>query len=78
MILCYLAGGEKSVTELEKLLSLRQPAVSQQLARLRTDRIISAGRDGQTIYYSICDERSGRIMDLVYEMFCASPKDTQF
>lgn len=58
-ILCYLAGGEKSVTQLGKLLPLRQPEVSQQLARLRTDRIISAGRDGQTTYCSICDERSG-------------------
>ena len=75
MILCYLAGGEKSVTQLEKLLSLRQPAVSQQLARLRADGIISARREGQTIYYSISDERSRRMMDLVYEMFCASPTE---
>ena len=31
MILCHLASGEKSVTELEELLSARQAAVSQQL-----------------------------------------------
>jgi DNA-binding HxlR family transcriptional regulator len=37
MILCHLASGEKSVTELEKLLSARQAAVSQQLSRLRAD-----------------------------------------
>jgi len=74
MILCYLASGEKSVTALEDLLSLRQPAVSQQLARLRADGIIIARRDGKTIYYTISDERAQRMMELVYEMFCANEK----
>ncbi|MFM1815643.1 MAG: Biofilm growth-associated repressor [Pseudomonadota bacterium] len=71
MILCYLSSGEKSVTELEELLSLRQPAVSQQLARLRADDLIEARRDGKTIYYSISDERAEKVMELVYELFCA-------
>ena len=74
MILCYLASGEKSVTALEDLLSLRQPAVSQQLARLRADKIIAPRRDGKTIYYSISDERAKRMMEVVYEMFCADDK----
>ena len=71
MILCYLASGEKSVTELEELLSLRQPAVSQQLARLRADNLIEARRDGKAIYYTISDERAYKVMALVYELFCA-------
>lgn len=70
MILCYLAHGEKSVTELEEILSLRQPAVSQQLARLRADNIIEARRDGKAIYYSIQDERARQIMEVVYDLFC--------
>ncbi len=70
MILCYLAHGEKSVTELEEALSLRQPAVSQQLARLRADNIIAARREGKAIYYSIKDGRARQIMALVYELFC--------
>lgn len=70
MVLCYLANGEKSVTELEELLSMRQSAVSQQLARLRADNLIQARRDGKTIYYSIQDERAHRIMTLVYDLFC--------
>lgn len=74
MILCYLAGGEKSVTELERLLSMRQPAVSQQLTRLRADRIITSRREAQTIYYSIREERSRQLMEFVYDMFCA-PRD---
>ena len=72
MILCYLAHGEKSVTELEEILSMRQSAVSQQLARLRADHLIEARRDGKTIYYSITDTRAHQIMELVYELFCGS------
>ncbi len=75
MILCHLSSGEKSVTELEYLLALRQPTVSQQLARLRLERLISARRDGKTIYYSIADERASKMMEVVYGMFCDSGKN---
>ena len=70
MILCYLSSGEKSVMELEQLLALRQPTVSQQLARLRLERLITARRDGKTIYYSIADDRALKMMEVVYGMFC--------
>lgn len=74
MILCHLASGEKSVGELENLLRLRQPTVSQQLARLRAENMIAARRDGKTIYYSIADERARAVMAVVYDLFC-SKKD---
>ena len=74
MILCYLAHGPKSVTELEEILSMRQSAVSQQLARLRADNLIEARRDGKTIFYSIKDARAHRIMELVYDLFCGAEK----
>jgi DNA-binding transcriptional ArsR family regulator len=70
MILCSLAHGEKSVTELEQMLSSRQAAVSQQLARLRQERLISARREGKQIFYSLTDERARRIIEQVYELFC--------
>lgn len=70
MILCHLASGEKSVTELERLLGSRQAAVSQQLARLRLEGLVAARRDGKAIYYSIEDGRVGRTIALVYDMFC--------
>jgi DNA-binding transcriptional ArsR family regulator len=57
MILCHLAEGEKSVTELEVLLGRRQAAVSQQLARLRLEGLVSTRRDGKAIYYSVDDPR---------------------
>ncbi|MCB2129631.1 MAG: winged helix-turn-helix transcriptional regulator [Rhodobacteraceae bacterium] len=71
MILCYLSSGERSVTELENLLASRQSAVSQQLARLRLDGVVRARRDGKTIYYSLRDPRSARILELIYALFCS-------
>lgn len=70
MILCHLTTGEKSVTELEDLLSARQAAVSQQLSRLRLEGLVTPRREGKTIYYSLSDGRSQKIIELVYELFC--------
>ncbi len=70
MILCHLSSGEKSVTELEDRLGARQAAVSQQLARLRSEGLVTTRRDGKAIYYSIKDPKAGAIMELVYDMFC--------
>jgi DNA-binding transcriptional ArsR family regulator len=70
MILCHLASGEKSVTELEELLSARQAAVSQQLSRLRLEGLVVPRRDGKTIYYRLADDRPKQIMEVVYDLFC--------
>ncbi|WP_439104870.1 ArsR/SmtB family transcription factor [Celeribacter marinus] len=75
MILCHLVTGEKSVTELEELLSARQAAVSQQLARLRLEGLVTPRRDGKAIYYSLTDERPKRILEVIYEMFCSVDTD---
>ena len=72
MILCHLVSGEKSVTELETLLSARQAAVSQQLSRLRLEGLVTPRREGKTIYYSLADERPRKILEVVYELFCKS------
>lgn len=70
MILCHLVSGEKSVTELEDLLSARQAAVSQQLARLRLEGLVTPRREGKTIYYSLTDDRPRQILEVVHELFC--------
>ncbi|CUJ89220.1 metalloregulator ArsR/SmtB family transcription factor [Shimia thalassica] len=70
MILCHLVSGEKSVTELEDLLSARQAAVSQQLSRLRLEGLVVPRRDGKTIYYRLADHRPRRILEVVYDLFC--------
>lgn len=75
LILCHLDGGEKSVSELERLLQQRQAAVSQQLARLRMEGLVQARRDGKTIYYSIGDPKVQRMISLLHQIFCDHPDD---
>jgi DNA-binding transcriptional ArsR family regulator len=70
MILCILAEGEKSVSELEDILSLRQPTVSQQLARLRADGLVSTRRDGKAIYYKLASEEARVVIGAIYDVFC--------
>jgi DNA-binding transcriptional ArsR family regulator len=69
-ILSILSDGERSVTELEHLLALRQPTVSQQLARLRTDGLVSFRRDGKTVYYSLANDDIRILLDAVRHIFC--------
>jgi DNA-binding transcriptional ArsR family regulator len=73
LLLCLLAERERSVTELEELLSLRQTTVSQQLARLRLDGLVTTRRDGKTIYYSLADAGTLKFVGVIYEMFCSVP-----
>jgi DNA-binding transcriptional ArsR family regulator len=70
MILCILAEGEKSVSELEDILQLRQPTVSQQLARLRADGLVSTRREGKAIYYTLASAEARLVIGLIYDVFC--------
>ena len=70
MILCILAEGEKSVSELEDLLSLRQPTVSQQLTRLRSDGLVTTRRDGKAIYYRLASDEARLVIGAIYDVFC--------
>ena len=72
VILCLLAEGEKSVTELEQVLSLRQPAVSQQLARLRADNLVETRRDGKNIYYSLARPEVVSVITALHQAFCSA------
>jgi DNA-binding transcriptional ArsR family regulator len=69
MILCHLAGKERSVTELETLLGARQAAVSQQLARLRLEGLVATRRDGKAIIYTIQDARVLQQVRLMKALF---------
>ena len=68
-ILCYLMSGPKSVTELENLLSSRQAVVSQQLARLRLEGLVSTRRDRHTIFYSIRDPKVVDLLQVLKRLF---------
>jgi len=70
LILCLLSEGEKSVSEIEEIVSLPQATVSQQLARLRFDRIVTTRREGRLIYYRIADSDVSSVIESLYDLFC--------
>jgi ArsR family transcriptional regulator len=72
MALCHLSTGEKSVGELEELLEIRQAAVSQILARLREEGLVSTRREGKVVYYRLADGNTREIIDLLYRQFCGA------
>jgi ArsR family transcriptional regulator, virulence genes transcriptional regulator len=72
LILCHLSQGEKSVSELEALVSLSQSALSQHLARLRRDGLVATRRAGQTIHSA--GREAGAVMETLYALFCEPVK----
>lgn len=70
LLLCQLSQGEKSVGELEELLDLRQPTLSQQLGVLRTEGVVNTRRDGKRIYYSVADQKALALLKTLYELYC--------
>lgn len=70
LILCILSEGEKSVSELENILSMPQATVSQQLARLRFDRLVTTRREGRMVYYSVVDAKVSSVVETLYDLFC--------
>jgi ArsR family transcriptional regulator, virulence genes transcriptional regulator len=78
LIICQLVDDERSVGDLAEFLGLRDSTVSQHLALLRKDGLVTARRDGQTIYYSITSEPAREILKTLYRVYCTPrpPKAT--
>jgi ArsR family transcriptional regulator, virulence genes transcriptional regulator len=74
LIICQLIDGERSVGDLAQFLGLRDSTVSQHLALLRKDGLVSARRDAQTIYYSIASEPAREVLKTLYQVYCAPSK----
>lgn len=72
MILCVLAEGERSVSELNTIVPLSQSALSQQLARLRQQGLVKTRRESQTIHYSLADGPADRVINLLHDIYCGS------
>jgi ArsR family transcriptional regulator, virulence genes transcriptional regulator len=70
MILCQLLPGEKSVGELERIIGLSQSALSQHLARLRRDSLVTTRRQAQTIFYSLAGCEAREVIDTLYGLYC--------
>lgn len=69
-LLCALLPGELSVTELETRLGASQSYVSGQLARLRAEGLVTAGKDGRIVRYRLADPRLQPILQVLYDIFC--------
>ena len=69
-ILCQLIDSERSVGELASFLSLRDSTVSQHLALLRKDGLVTTRRDGQTIWYAIDSAPARKLLETLYQIYC--------
>jgi DNA-binding transcriptional ArsR family regulator len=70
IILCQLIQGEKNVGELESLLGIRQPTLSQQLTVLREEGLVRTERKGKYIFYSLASDEVVQIMQTLYSIYC--------
>lgn len=70
MILCILSEGELSVTQLNERVDLSQSALSQHLAKLRSDQLVTTRRESQTIYYSISSGIAEKIIQVLHSHYC--------
>jgi DNA-binding transcriptional ArsR family regulator len=74
LILCQLIEGERRVGELEELLGIVQPTLSQQLTVLRDEELVSARREGKYIYYALASSKALGVIEVLHKQFCKSKK----
>lgn len=74
LILCQLSQGEARVGELEELLGIVQPTLSQQLTVLRAQELVTTRREGKNIYYSLASGRALAVIETLYREFCGEDK----
>ena len=75
MVLCQLGNGELSAGDLQRRLPLSQSALSQHLAKLRAENLVSTRRQGVFIYYSIQSPAALMVIDRLQEIFCPEIKN---
>lgn len=73
LLLCQLAQGEMRVGELEELVGVMQPTLSQQLGVLRDEGLVSTRREGKSIYYRIDSPQALSVLGVLYDQFCSVP-----
>lgn len=70
LILCELSQGTRNVGELEELLGIHQPTLSQQLTVLREENLVATERKGKYIYYSLASPEAIKIMETLFSLYC--------
>lgn len=78
LILCHLiAEEEMSVGELVSKIALSQSALSQHLAKLRHEGLVTFRRNAQTLFYRVRDERAASVLVVLQRLFCPVADDTR-
>lgn len=70
MLLCQISTGEVCVSDLEEELEIHQPTLSQQLAVLRNEELVTTRREGKNIFYSIADPNVMTLLKTLYKLYC--------
>ncbi len=73
LLLCQLTQGERCVSDLETLLDIHQPTLSQQLGVLRNEGLVVTRRDGKRIYYSVSDPAILELLRTLHSLYCPKP-----
>ena len=71
LVLCALVTREHTAGELEELTGLSQPAISQHLARLREERIVSTRREAQRIFYALSNSEVLAVLETLHRLYCS-------
>ena len=74
LLLCQLSQGEKRVGELQELVGIGQPTLSQQLGVLREEGLVATRREGKQIHYRIDSPQALAVMQVLNEQFCDQSK----
>jgi len=74
LLLCQMSQGEYCVSELETLLGIRQPTLSQQLTVLREEDLVSTRREGKQVFYRITSQEALAVMQVLYQLYCTNGK----
>ncbi len=76
LLLCHISQQEYCVSDLERMTEIRQPTLSQQLAVLREEQIVSTRREGKQIFYAIASGEALAVMQVLYQQFCNPKQET--
>ena len=75
LLLCQLTQGEFCVSELETMLGIQQPTLSQQLGVLREEQLVQTRREGKQIYYALASKEATEVLQVLYRLYCVKPRE---
>ncbi|MBK1780461.1 helix-turn-helix transcriptional regulator [Advenella sp. WQ 585] len=71
LMICHLFEGEKTVGEIEALLDIHQPNLSQHLTVLRKNGVVQTRKEGRNVYYSLADPKAIAMLEILHHLYCS-------